>query len=187
MTWEQFTDVLPIITLILGYAGTRQSDRWKERKDRERDILRRVEDREDAALVELQDVLPTLPVTEADVVNALNEVGNSSEADVKKRYLPVREALTKSHRQEQRARVLASRVRDAELRTTIVDAIGIASVAFTDDEVNALFQRDELLKYDSDEAWNAVRAANEEIGARLRAPDSKRKAVVAADKPRASR
>jgi hypothetical protein len=31
MTWDQFTDVLPIITLILGYGGTRLSDRWRER------------------------------------------------------------------------------------------------------------------------------------------------------------
>jgi hypothetical protein len=35
MTWEQFTDVLPILTLALGYAGSQFSDRLRERHERD--------------------------------------------------------------------------------------------------------------------------------------------------------
>jgi hypothetical protein len=172
VTWEQFTDllavVLPIVTLILCHVGTRLSDRWRERQDRERDVLRRVADREDAALVELQDLFPTLPVVGAGVVNAMNDLrSDTADPDASKRYVPLQDALARSHRHVEQARVLATRVTGLELRQTILDAIEMTEPSYTEDEFDALFQRDEQLEYWVTEAWDAVRGANEAIGARL--------------------
>jgi hypothetical protein len=174
MTWEQFTDVLPIITLILGYGGTRLSDRWREGQDRERDVRRRVADREDAALVALQEILPLLPVVESDVVKATNDLrSDAAETDPDKRYLPLRDALTKRHSQVERARVLATRVTEPGLRQTILDAIEGALMSLDKDNFDALFESDQRLEYAVNEAWDAVRGANEAIGVRLRASGSK--------------
>jgi hypothetical protein len=73
MTWEQFTDVLPILTLVLGFAGSQVLDRRRERHDRDRVVLQRAADVEGEALLELQALLIDLPHEWLDWLNRLVE------------------------------------------------------------------------------------------------------------------
>jgi hypothetical protein len=72
MTWEQFTDVLPILTLILGYGGSRLSDRWREDKDRERIMVQRAAEVDGEALLELQDLFVRMPAKWGEAVDYIN-------------------------------------------------------------------------------------------------------------------
>ena len=122
MTWEH---VLPILTLVLGYAGSQFSDRLRERHERERIVVQRAADVEGEALIGLQDLLIDLPHEWAAILNRVDEYdrefgrGNINE-DL------AYEAVVKIGRPWQRAKLLASRIMDDALRTNVEATIQLA-------------------------------------------------------------
>lgn len=117
MTWDQFTDVLPVATLILGYLGSQYSERRKERHEREQIVLQRAADVGGEALLELQDLIIELPDKWLDHIDRWHQyqVSHGGEMDPNDAYT---EAV-KIGRPYQRATLLASRIVDDTLRTKI--------------------------------------------------------------------
>jgi hypothetical protein len=173
MTWEQFTDllaiVLPIVTLILGFAGSRLSDQWREDKDRERIVVQRAADVEGEALLKLQDLFVRMPTKWDDAINYINAAVRS-EIDP-----PPHEAYTivSEPRQMQiDAVTLASRIVDDDVRTKVRTALDDLSIDYraAQESVKAMKPVDD---YDLAAAWETAVQANEAIGARLRAASGK--------------
>lgn len=175
MTWEQFTDVLPILTLALGYAGSQFSDRLRERHERERIVLQRAADVEGEALLELQDLLIDLPDKWLDHLDRWHRHDAEQGAlDGDEAY----EAAVRIGRPWRRATLLASRIMDDALRTTVQATIKLA-YPFHLREVTLMLSGDphDYDDYPYDEALAAVDDATEAIGGRLRqSPTHRRRA-----------
>jgi hypothetical protein len=166
MTWEQFTDILPILTLVLGYAGSQFGDRLRERHERERIVLQRAADVEGEALLELQDLLIDLPDKWLDNLHRWHRHEmERGELDPDDAY----DEAVKWGQPWQRATKLASRISDDALRTTVQATIELA-YPFQLRQVSLMLSghRHDYRDYAYDEALAAVADATEAIGRRLR-------------------
>jgi hypothetical protein len=168
MTWEQFTDVLPILTLVLGYAGSQFNDRHRERHEREQVILQRAADVEGEALLALQDLLIDLPHQWAD------RLGRWHDYEMERGGLDPEDAYeqaVKIGRPWQRATLLASRIMDDALRTTVQATIELV-YPFRFREVSRMLGGlpHSYDDYPFDKALASVAEATQAIGGRLRQP-----------------
>jgi hypothetical protein len=167
MTWEH---VLPILTLVLGYAGAQFSDRLRERRERERIIVQRATDVEGEALLELQDLLIALPHEWVEWLNRLSDyerehgAGNIDPEDAYEQAVQI-------GRPWQRAKLLASRIMDDALRTNVQATIELA-YPFHFREVSHMLGGlpHSYDDYPFDQALAGVAEATEAIGGRLRQP-----------------
>jgi hypothetical protein len=168
MTWEQFTDVLPILTLVLGYAGSQFNDRHRERHEREQVILQRAADVEGEALLALQDLLIDLPHLWVEDLNRWHDHERErGELDPEDAY----EQAVRIGRPWQRAKLLASRIMDDALRTTVQETIQLA-YPFHFREVSRMLVglTHSYDDYPFDQALASVAEATQAIGHRLRQP-----------------
>ena len=116
MSWWQA--VLPVVTLFLGYLGSLYTESRRHERTRELAVLERIADTKRDALIELQDILVSLPTIEMNHVRLIN--------DALERGLPLGDVWKTQGEIDpddiyagNRCWALASRIRDDELRTNV--------------------------------------------------------------------
>jgi hypothetical protein len=160
MNWAHFKDVLPIITLMLGYFGTLFSQSRFEQRDRKRAIAQRITDLEIESLIELQDILAKLPAEWIAWVKALNVALMGG--------LTIDESMEASEAPNQlknRAMMLVTRFSLSDIAGQVMDAI--RTICDEPAVIAGQLSRNESLDLRSDERWSASLTANVIIGARL--------------------
>jgi hypothetical protein len=168
--WE---GVLPVVTLVLGYFGSLYTERWREERERERAVLNRIADIETEALIELQDLLITLPRLWSDRVDAVNRViaartpGRWSEID--------RAEKIAASEARNRALALATRIADPDLSHGVREAILEACPQqLWGQNAQAVIDAGQPFEYPDSAVWRAVNRAIAEIGERLVLPPRRR-------------
>jgi len=166
VSWAQFTDVLPLLTLVGGFLASQRIERRRERHDRNRIVLQRATDVEGEALLELQERLPELQVEWVDLLDRWARfVDQGGELDPEDAY----EASVKAARPWLRARLLATRIEDDALRGRVEATIELV-YPFRHQEVSKLLtgRTHPYDNYPCDEAQQAIADTNKEIGRQLR-------------------
>jgi hypothetical protein len=165
LTWDRFTDILPVITLVIGYLGALYSERQRARQELQRSILDRVAALEGQTLLELQDLLDQLPHLAWNAYQLLAQW--AEEQDWREEYVT---QLLPAAQAAWRARTLATRIDDDELRAEVLRGISSAIRGYTIEDVKAMVIAGKVTPYDRLKAWDAVVRASERIGERLRSP-----------------
>jgi hypothetical protein len=114
MRWGQFQDVLPVITLALGYVGTFVTERLRDRNERRRGRTTAIADFERALLLDTQEALYQYVGEMQDFAYALRGVGARSYGQV----------VETSWRAGARLEMLATRLESDRTRETIGEVLG---------------------------------------------------------------
>ena len=170
MSWEA---VPPVITLVLGYLGSLYTERWREGRERERAVLNRIADIETEALIELQDLLTTLPQLWSDRVEVLNRV---IAARTPSRWSEIdRAEKIAASEARNRALALATRIADPDLSHSVRDAILEACpYQLWGQNAQAVIEAGQPFEYPDSAVWREVNRAVAAIGERLVLPARRR-------------
>src|SRR5215211_1037209 len=105
---------LPIITLVLGWAGAQVTEVFRDRRASNRDRLARQGELQGTTLLELQDALLEVSKLHNNAQFAARTTGS-----VNQRFEHFKEATNRLSEARDKARLLASRVLDDKARTEI--------------------------------------------------------------------